>query len=445
MPEQLQKAGVLDLKQVQLCVLNNTGIKSQVDVKDQVAMFSLVQDLFSSSIQATFTMSDSTGNITRFNKSGYQGQEFISLRCKKPGSDEKLIDLQFWIYDVSEISGSFKNDSSTYTLSGITKEKLIDVYSDVNQSFNSSYSDAAVSIFDNYIKNDSRNKKLFKSYSGFAFKPRSLEVHESRVENQFIIPGKQPFDAIDFCARRCLGRKGSNSKASSIFLFYENINGYYFHCLDDLINDGKRNVTSDLTFEYEPMKKDNDGKRFDRKIRDLSSVKTSDNLVNANGGVFKNSVLIVDPVGKTFSRKVFDYNIKFNDLQHLNEKQLIDNEYITEFTRPTYEHLFLKDTTKKNQHFDQILNFGIPYIVQLHNLQIQMSIEGDTSIVPGQVIFLKVPEMSAITDKPLERSSTKFSGYWLVTNVVHEYTRDSFLTTLTVMKDSISEALGEIK
>jgi len=161
--------------------------------------------------------------------------------------------------------------------------------------------------------------------------------------------------------------------------------------------------------------------------------------------VFKNSVLIVDPVGKTFSRKVFDYNIKFNDLQHLNEKQLIDNEYITEFTRPTYEHLFLKDTTKKNQHFDQILNFGIPYIVQLHNLQIQMSIEGDTSIVPGQVIFLKVPEMSAITDKPLERSSTKFSGYWLVTNVVHEYTRDSFLTTLTVMKDSISEALGEIK
>ena len=450
--KELQKSGVLELQEARLCVLDENGMKSFLDIHEQIVFFILSQDLFESSININISMVDAVGHLSRFNKSGYQGQEFVELKCKKPGDDGELIDLQFWIYEISEIGGNFKNDGSSYNLLGKTKEKIIDTYSDVNQAFTGTYSSVANTIFDNYITKDSRNKKLFKKYPGFNFKKRSFDVHESVVENQFIVPGLQPFAAIDMCARRCLGRKGSNAAASNIFTFYETIGGYKFHCLDDLINDGKKNHPDpDLTFEYEPMRERNEGGgglqasgiRFDRKIREIVSLKTSDNLMNGNGGVLKNTVLIVDTVSKSYSRRLYDYESQFNNVPHLGNTPLVDSNYLNNFVRPSYEHLYFKDSTKNNQQFDQILGVGLPFVVQLYNLQLTFVIEGDTSIKPGQVLKINLPELSAITSQPTDRFSTKFSGFWLVKNVLHEYSRDAFHTTISCLKDSISEAMGE--
>lgn len=448
--KELPTTGVLELQQARLCVLSADGMKSFVPIEDQISYFVMTQDLFESSITLQLTMVDSLGHLTRFNKTGYQGQEFLSLKCKKPGEDGELIDLQFWIHTVNEVGGNNKNDGTSYNLVGTTKEKLIDVYSDVNQAFTGTYSQIANTIFDNYITKDSRKKKLFKRYEAVTFKERKLDVHESVVENQFIVPGLQPFDAIDFCARRCLGRKGSNAAASNMFVFYETIDGYKFHCLDDLIKDGKENFpNADLTFEYEPQRERKDGtlepsgKRVDRKIREIVSVKTSDNMMNSNGGVLKNTVLTVDTVGKTYKKRVYDYNSQFKNLQHLGDTPLVDTDYVDNFVKPSYEHLYFQDSTKRNQQFDQILSIGIPYMVQLHNLQLIFAIEGDTNIKPGMVLNLKIPEQSSITEGVTDRNSTKFSGYWLVKGVTHEYTRDAFHTTISCLKDSISEAIGK--
>ena len=445
-----QSAGVLELQQARLCVLDENGIKSFVPIEDQIAFFVMTQDLFEPSIRINFQIVDALGHLTRFNKAGYQGQEFVQLRCKKPGEDGQQIDLQFWIHDISEIGGNFKNDGSSYNLTGITKEKLISTYSDVNQAFNSTYSEAANSIFTNYITKDTRKKKLFKKYEAFSFEDRKLNVHDSVVENQFIIPGHQPFKAIEMCARRAMGRKGSNTKSTSLYTFYETIDGYNFHCIDDLIREGKsKHPDPDLTFEYEPQRERKEGtaepsgKRFDRKIRDIISLKTSDNLFNGNAGTLKNQVLIVDAIGKTYKKRVFDYNAEFKDLPHLGDTQLVDKDYVNAFVRPSYEHMYIQDSTKSNQFFDQVLSVRTAYTLQLHNLQMTFVIEGDTSIKPGMVLDIKLPELSAITENITERYSTKFSGFWLVSTVVHEYTRDAFHTTISCLKDSIKEAIGQ--
>jgi len=445
---ELMKAGVLDLQEVTLCVLGKDGMKSFVPIMDQVSSFILTQSLFEQSVVCQFEIIDSVGHATRFNKSGYQGQEFISLKCKKPGEDGKQIDLQFWAYSIDEAGTNAKNDTASYSILCATKEKLISTYSEVNQSYSGTYSSAAKSIFDNYINQDSRKKKFFKKYDGFTFRERKLDLHESIVENQFIIPGKQPFDAIQMCARRCIGRKGSNVKASNIFIFYETVDGYNFHCIDDLIKDGiAGHPNPDLTFEYEPMrdKKDGEvsGKRFDRKIRDLISLKTSDTLMNGNGGVFQNTVLSIDTVGKTYKKQIFDYNTQFDNLTHLGNKPLVDNEYIENFAQPNYEHVYYKDSTKQNQYFENVIGTGLPFITHLHNLQLTFVIEGDTTIVPGMVLDIKLPEFSAINSNPTERLGSKYSGFWLVSTVTHEYTRDAFFTTISCLKDSISEAIGK--
>jgi hypothetical protein len=59
------------------------------------------------------------------------------------------------------------------------------------------------------------------------------------------------------------------------------------------------------------------------------------------------------------------------------------------------------------------------------------------------VLDIKLPEFSAINSNPTERLGSKYSGFWLVSTVTHEYTRDAFFTTISCLKDSISEAIGK--
>lgn len=421
-----------------LLVFGPDKVKESMPLTDKIFSFSLSQDLFRESIHIVLTIQDDIGFITRFNKFGLQGQEYLLLKYQNSDGISSF-DLQFWIYDVGDIEFSKRGDGMKVNLSGFTKEKVIDTYTSVNQAYDDTYSNVANSVFDSYITKSSITRNFFTRANGF--KTRKLFIHDSLVQNDFIIPGKQPFEAIEMCSRRAMGRKGGNT-ASSAFIFYEDISGYHFKNLEDIISEGKKSDKI-RKYEYTPMAEKSSGKNVNNQIQKLFQGKIGNNLHNGNGGILKNKVLVVDPVKKTFFNNVYDYSTNFSVFKHLGDSQLIDNDFINNFTKPSYEHLYLKDSTKKNQRFDTVIGNRTPFIIQLHNMSISFEIYGDVSIVPGEVVYLEIAEFSGITDNRSSKMSTKLSGYWLINEVMHIHTSESLLTTVTCMKDSITKAIGE--
>lgn len=444
MSTELQKAGQAEIKEISLCVLDKTGVKQVEPLLDMVAQITLIQDLFEGPMTCTVVLSDSKGSLTRFNKRGFQGQEFLSLRVSKPG-ENFTFSQQFWIYDVTDIEFNETNDTSSMTLNCISKEKIIDVYASVNKAYDSTYSQVAKSIFENKIRDSDIGKKYFINHGDVNFSTPQINVHESPVQNKFIIPGKQPFEAIEFCMRRCVGREGTNNTSGNFFTFYETFEGYNFHNVENLIDSGvaivEADKNNDTHFELAPLSDKVENKNFDRKIKELQNIKTSNNLENANGGVLNNKVRNIDLIGKTYNDISFDYKTKFNSFRHLGTEPIIDDDYIEMFTRPVYEHLMLKDTTKENQFYEYVVGHRMPYISSLHNLQCGFTIDGDFQRKPGEVLNLSVPEISAVGG--VDRFETKFSGNWLVQRVVHVFNKQQHSTSISLLKDSLISAIGE--
>ena len=194
---------------------------------------------------------ESEGTLTRFNKIGIQGQEFLVLHFRTP--DKKEVKLEFFVHAVDGLDFSRQNQTSMLTLKCVTKEHLISTIGSVNRGYiNKTYGEAAAAIYGGDILKSSVYKNYFgnKQYSPFAgFEIRPFDVHPTDGIQDWIIPGLQQDDAIEFCARRSLG-KGT---PMNLFLYYETFEGYCFHNVEKLINDGLKLVEErDLVFFYKP-------------------------------------------------------------------------------------------------------------------------------------------------------------------------------------------------
>ena len=85
----------------------------------------------------------------------------------------------------------------------------------------------------------------------------------------------------------------------------------------------------------------------------------------------------------------------------------------------------------------------MPFVLSLNNIKIKFLINGDSTLRCGKVIEFEIPEMSAFDTKAAsERSKTKFSGYWLIESVTHSFGKDTYNCVVSVLKDSIVEAMG---
>ena len=441
-------SGVVNIEKAVLGIVDVSGVTSLIDLQGTNILLNTVikQSIYSPDIELSLSISEGLGHLTSFNKVGLQGQEFVQLKIVKPGVKDKKgtkapteIDLQFWCKSVQDVEFGDKADTQSYQLDCITKESILNTFSSVNQSFSQTYSNTANSIFVSHIQKNSVAKKFFKKHGAIDFTKPSITTHDSKIVNDFIIPGLTPFKAIDMCARRSF----IPSSFGNLWTFYQNFDGYYFHNIEQLIKEGKEKAKAnaeDFTLDYNVTPDKVENLRVDRQAHNISDIDGSDTLINSGTGTFKNTVRTVDIISQTYTDTSFNYNEKFSKFEHLGEAQLADKSWVDNYTSSNYEHLYLKDTSKQNQYFEQVLGHRIPYFVTLNNLKCSVTTDGDLFWKAGQVVSIAVSEQTGFTKKSAEEH--KFAGYWLVEQVTHIFNAAEATTVLTLVKDSVSSVLG---
>ena len=438
-------AGTVDIEQVDLFVLDESGPVQGISLHGQgmLVQTSITQSLFSEDIEASFVVSEGQGQLTNFNKKGLQGQEFVCVKVNKPQLDDKLktpeptdIDLQFWCCEIEEIDFGGKGDTESFALRCVTKEKLLSLNNSVNQSYSNTYGNVANSIYDSHILKNPINKKYFKNYGTIAFSDTPFDVHETNIINDFIVPGLQPFKAIDFCARRTFTPKSM----ANLFTFYQDFDGYHYHNIETLVKDGIAAVEANpvpFTLIYDVSPDKIQSENIYRKIFEISELEGSDTMLNLASGSFKNTVRTFDIIGQTYSDVNFDYKEKFSEYKHLGDASLVDDFWMNSIASSNYEHLVFKDTSKQNQYFEHILANRLPYLMALNNFKCTVTVDGDFFWKPGMVVKIVMPEQSAV--QPVNLDEHKFAGYWLIEQVNHSFNSANVSTSLSLIKDSLLE------
>ncbi len=417
-----------------LFVLDKKGLRTQeFDIAKYNPQVTVSQSINSNHITAQIQFTESEGTLTRFNKIGIQGQEFLVLHFRTP--DKKEVKLEFFVHAVDGLDFSRQNQTSIVTLNCITKEHLISTIGSVNRGFmNKTYGEAAAAIYGGDILKSSVYKNYFgnKQYSPYVgFEVRPFDIHPTDGIQDWIIPGLQPDDAIEFCARRSLG-KGT---PMNLFLYYETFDGYCFHNVEKLINDGLKLVDErDLTFFYKPTEDAVNPVDPLRKVENIGGPHQSDTASRIGSGAFKNKVRAINLVNQNFNDIQYTYSSEDRQAT-LGETFLVDKEWQEVFQgNDNHEILMLKDNSKKNQFFEYIQGHRMAYTQQLTSLSCSIDIQGDTSIVPGTVCKFDIPEMAG-TSGTERIEPTKFSGNWLISDVVNTFDSENHRTSMNLIKD----------
>tara|TARA_R100001163_G_C5065202_1_gene203052 strand:+ start:1777 stop:3111 length:1335 start_codon:yes stop_codon:yes gene_type:complete len=433
---------VPNVQQLSIVAVDATGQLVEIDdLSDQYINCVLKQSLFSPEIHLVITLSESKGSLTRFNKVGYQGQEFVFLKFTNSldTDQENLITMQFWVEKISGINVEQSKQSSAFILHCVSKEGLINGIQGVNQSFNSTYTDAVEKIFRNYI--EVPTKGYFKSLQSQNFWtiPSYTKPPESPsdITNKFIVPGLNPYKAIEFCARRNYERYGQEKYKGASWSFYADWNHTFrFENLEHLIKQGKE----DPIELYMAALPDSSESNPEDKIKEMNKIEPLDNRYNTFEGVYHNTVTAVDYYGKRWKNTSFNIIGNESEFQKLGKRIALDKDWLNTFVKDSqHSQLFFKDTTKFNapasQNYEDILTKRRYFFSSLYNTRCEIILEGRNDITAGQVVNIDMPEASANEDEPT-RAETKFSGYWLIDSVVHSWSQAEHNTRLTLLKDT---------
>ena len=173
------------------------------------------------------------------------------------------------------------------------------MYSDqqkISQSYDLTYTQIVEKILLDYLK-------ISKNNTGGVF-------DVSYGIRNISIPNLRPFEAIEWCAKRAV-----DSKQSPNFMFYQNLLGYNFASLSNLLT--KKEIL-DIKFGTKNMSGNNPISEMSG-ARTLEVIAQTDGIEKARSGVNAGKFVGFDPITGTVAKKNISFGDVFSSMDHANE------------------------------------------------------------------------------------------------------------------------------
>lgn len=272
-----------------------------VNIKALMTEMSIFEDIFRGAITGHVLIADS---ISLIDKLGLTGNEFLKLDFRKSllSGDDKAYIKTFRIIRVSE-RDRINHNTEMYSLHFCSEDFFLSEQIKISKSYKGkTISEMVYDILKNELK---INKKAI--------------IEPSMGLYDFIIPYKNPFEAVNWLSNYAL----SNKYKGADFLFFENNKGFHFRPLQDLYS---QSVTRDYLYSpkgRESLSKITEMENLLSNIKSYRFIDTFDMLYGTKKGVFANRLLTIDPMTRTFRDTVFSYSGK--ESKKLNDGNLINN------------------------------------------------------------------------------------------------------------------------
>lgn len=386
----------------------------KLNVLPYMADFSLEEDLYKKSLNFNVTFADASDI---FNKIDFDGMEKINVKFKAPGNEYITLTFQVWKDLVTPSADATGN--KLIQLFGVTPEHYVQQRLDINQSYNGKISDFVKIV-----------------YGYFGTKP--FECDTTSGSSVHIIPGMTPFESMDFLANRAF----SGKYPTSWFTFYEGIGDgegkYYFKNVEKLIEENKQ---SPIDFKYAPSSvADEDLKKRQFVIEELEIETNKDVMKKMKAGMYASEVYEIDLIYKQVLPTKFTVDEPtFKEFIHLDKdpmsldskKQVKENLGVI---NTSFWQTRMADSFTRDSFFGTIIPRRLFYLNSLSQVQAKMIVPGNSDLRVGKVVNLDMLEQTASTETRDQEHRT--SGNYLVTNVRHICTRDSYKCVVKMVKES---------
>ena len=399
---------------------NGCALDEEYDITQGAPEIDYYESIESPSISMTLRFIDIDQVIGR---KGITGGELIELTVKDGDEDEFKItkDHKLMLNAVSDMNTTAQIQEAT--LEFISQETIINETARLNKKFAGNVSQTVKDILTEDKKGIKTKKKVFGP-------KKEGEIEEDRATNSYSFVGnlKRPFDTIQWlCA------KSQSSTKNFGFLFFENLDGYHFRSIENLLKqEPLRYEQTDSPFESQ-----NKAIILQNKLN-----RSNDIGMNCRMGMYANKTIYIDIENQGASVDDFDVTklelnkpVKLMDGLEKHPTRLMlrvddvgaaqvgaaKSETVPKSELAKYQN---KSYIRNNLLFSQSLSISIPL---------------NSTLRVGVVIDIKLPTKKGDgtnqTDSFGSEKSNDPSGRYLIAELRHLIGRGKSETQLKLIRD----------
>ena len=414
-----------------------------IDIKGIADVINIHEDIFRHTIYGSVVVYDQQDIRSILPLTGL---ERLALKVNTPGlpgydyTEEN--GTPFHIYKVDKITKIERKDNAQYYQIFFCSPEMINSQL---ETVSKAYAGPIENAINDILKNKLKSKKPF-------------NFENTATNAKYVIPSLKPLKAINYLANQCVSGKYNNSG----YMFYEDKNGFHFRSIESMLAMGgsvarptRWNFQTQIQMVQDTPK--DEVKNIERRMQSVISYdfsKAADTLSNIIDGMYANRLVVHDAFNKTIKTHDFDYVKDFEKGYHTEtigdendaDKHVLPNTQYNDTGKglneyPNSKKMVVTETSKVHNDYEFVPSSEtIPKIISqrksLENLNLTMTVYGNTLLNAGDVINFSVPLMrpgESIIPNPYT------SGRYLIMAIKHMITLETGTheMTLRCMKDSV--------
>ena len=421
------RIGKADIRELSI---RSNETRNLTDIAQICTGISIYEDIFSNHISSNISVLD--GTSLRHNLSLTGGEEF-KLHVSERGVESRELKSDMVIFAISEIVRE-GFDRERYILNLTTPEQLLDASLSVSKSYHKPISEIVKNVVQEY----------FTPITGKTL----IEIEETKGIHRLIASGITPTSFI----RQCIREAESEENPSSIYLFYETIEGYHFITLDKLY---KREATQTFLRDTLISSESNPNavNLLQNSIRYMNFENNIDLIQSQISGQFNSRTFSYDPLTKSYNTHGYNYDKDFIESKYVN-RTLNRNVSARLFSNPTTSRFIITNShrsgvdyiTKRDSETQQTFRRRQDFmdreratLQQYSSLRLTLSIPGNPNVIAGQTVNVILPNSSDTTEEKIQ-NDPKQSGKYIVSAIAHNIdSTGNFVSVLELLRPGYEE------
>ena len=369
---------------------------NKLNIRNHVKSFDIFESLDNYTIQADFYIAE---GIELMNEFPLGGEENIELTIQTP--QRKALTYKFFVESVQALTTNDMSNLRMYKLRCVTKDYLRNSFKVITRRYK------------DMLYHDALNEVIVKDL-GAEIPLITKETTKGMFD--YVCNNVRPFQIVDLIKERAVSAEGN---MSSVFVFYQDNEGYHFQTVEKLIEERKGGAKA---FFYDTSNRNSPHEKVIN-VRNILSYETTgqgSSIVKVTRGAMRNQIREFDFWRGTYW-PMKEYN---NQSDHMIFKKTDDphdfnsgdyNGFTMEL--PGITRMAVKDGTRPEMEHNKNIHYQRPFMERMTQMTVRIRVYGDTNIRVGDVLKLNFPEISGLTREP--KQNKIFSENYIVTNLKH--------------------------
>jgi len=356
------------------------------------------------------------------------GEERISLTIQTP--TRKSITYKFFVHSIRRMRTDAESNKREYILSCVSEDYLKNAHTLISKRYkDKEYKDAV----DECLKVDLGISK-------------GLEIEPTKGFFDYVVNDVRPFQIMDLLTERSVSAKYEGHN----YTFYEDNEQYRFVTFEHLI-ETRQGKAAGFKYSYDTSNRAEDYEK-PVNVRNILSYTVRDqgeSVERVKKGAHRTQVREFDFIHGDYWKKEEYINsgdhAKFKKLD--NTPDLHSGAYNSAVeAMPAVSLMTIKDSTRPDMKHNETIHNKRAHKFKMGSYTLEINVYGDTTLLVGDVIELKMPEFSGMTVSPPDQQV--YSGKYLVTTVNNLLQKDgetgrfNHFQTLEVVKTNLKKSLG---